>query len=240
MLLHWPSLLLLLWIYVRFLFCFQISEISEYDPLDLFAGSKDRIHRAIKALYRTPQNNFRVFLNGSLIFGGLGGGAKSTNQIVGQDFEGALKCIIGAEDGLRTKHFLELVTEALSGSGLLDRLLDVQKRDSIDIEGAIHSYYDIVSQPCVLCRNIDESKVSDRYTKLHSKPLEESLKIVRDYLIAATAKDLSMMLSFRPRANGDVDSLYDVLILESTNQTFDYKVNMHLLSLCSNSILSCC
>lgn len=210
----------------------QISEISEYDPLDLFSGSKDEVQKSIRALYRAPQNNFRVFLNGSLIFGDLDGG-EITNNLVGQDFEGALKYLIEAEDEMHKELFFELIAEALLRSGSLELLLDAQKLDSIDIEGAIHAYYDVVSQPCILCRNVNENKISNRYTNLHSQSLDENLKIVRDYLIASTAKDLSMMLSFRPRKQWDVVSSYDVLFLKSANQTFDYKV--HVLSLCCHS-----
>ncbi|KAL7203552.1 hypothetical protein ACSBR2_016766 [Camellia fascicularis] len=203
----------------------EISDTSEYDPLDMLSGSKERVHKAITALFCTPQNNFRVFLNGSLIFGGLGGGADITSCMIGNAFEDVLKCVIQADDGLRTTNFLQLVTEAVSRSGLLDRLLEVQKLDIFDIEGAIHAYYDVVSQPCIACRDLGEDKLSGRYAYLHSMPLDKSLKIVRDYLIAATAKDLSMMISFRPREDGDVESSYSGVFLESTNQSFDYKAS---------------
>ncbi|XP_028087950.1 inositol-pentakisphosphate 2-kinase-like isoform X1 [Camellia sinensis] len=203
----------------------EISEISEYDPLDMFSGSNDRVHNAMKALFVTPQNNFRVFLNGSLIFGGLGGGADSTSCMIGEAFEDVLKCVIRANDGLRTMNFLHLVTEAVFQSGLLDRLLKVQKLDIFDIEGAIHAYYDIVSQPCMVCRDLGEDKLANMYTYLHSMPLDESLKIVRDYLIAATAKDLSIMICFRSREDGDVKSPYSGVFLESTKQSFDYKAS---------------
>ncbi|KAJ7005930.1 hypothetical protein NC653_005307 [Populus alba x Populus x berolinensis] len=128
----------------------EISELSEYDPLDLFSGSKERIHKAIKDLYTTPQNNFRVFLNGSLIFGGLGGGIKRTNAVAGKAFEDALEGIILAENGLRTTSFIQLVAEAVYCSRVLDGLLEVQRLDNFDIEGAIHAYYNIVCQPCAV------------------------------------------------------------------------------------------
>ncbi|KAI7987798.1 Inositol-pentakisphosphate 2-kinase [Camellia lanceoleosa] len=143
--------------------------------------------------------------------------------MIGNAFEDVLKCVIQADDGLRTTNFLKLVTEVVFRSGLLDRLLEVQKLDIFDIEGAIHAYYDVVSQPCIACRGLGEDKLSGRYAYLHSMPLGKSLKIVRDYLIAATAKDLSMMISFRPREDGDVESSYSGVFLESTNQSFDYK-----------------
>ncbi|RXH73242.1 hypothetical protein DVH24_012926 [Malus domestica] len=203
----------------------KISEYSEYDPLDLFSGSKDRIHKAIKDLFSTPQNNFRVFLNGSLIFGGLGGGAHSTNLAIGGAFEDALKGVIQGGDGLRTKSFLQLIAETVHKSGVLDRLLEVQKLDNLDIDGAIHAYYDIISEPCMVCRELGKEEVSQKYLSLHSMSLDESLKIVKDFLIATSAKDCSLMISFRPRKDGNPESPYNNLHLESTNQSFDYKVN---------------
>ncbi|WKA10176.1 hypothetical protein VitviT2T_027761 [Vitis vinifera] len=201
----------------------EIAQISEYEPLDLFSGSKEKMHKAVKALFTTPQNNFRVFLNGSLIYGGLGGGTDSTSFMVGEAFEDVLKCVIQAEVGMRVESFLHLVSETVSKSGVLDRLLEVQKLDTFDIEGAIHAYYDIVSEPCTVCRDLGEDIASHRYTSLHSIPSDESLKIVRDYLIAATAKDCSLMISFAPRKDGNSASPYSNVYLASTDQSFDYK-----------------
>ncbi|KAK9270390.1 hypothetical protein L1049_025969 [Liquidambar formosana] len=201
----------------------EISQISEYDPLDLFSGSKDRIQKAIKDLFTTPQNNFRIFLNGSLIFGGLGGGMDRTSFATGEALEDALKCLIQADNCLHTMSFLQLVSETIFKSKVLDRLLEVQKLDVFDIEGALHAYYDIMSQPCMVCRNLGEDTVSHRYASLHSLPLDESLKIVKDYLIAATAKDCSLMISFRPKGDVDPGSPVSDVYLDSTDQSFDYK-----------------
>ncbi|GKU89971.1 hypothetical protein SLEP1_g4039 [Rubroshorea leprosula] len=201
----------------------EISELSRYNPLDLFSNSRDRICKAIKALYATPQNNFRVFLNGSLIFGGLSGSAGSTSFVTSEAFEDALKAVIQADNGLRAMSFIQLVADAVYTSGVLNHLLEVQKLDTLDIEGAIHAYYNIISQPCMVCRELNENKVSDCFTSLHSIPLDESLKIVKDFLIAATAKDCSLILCFRPREGEDAGSLYNNIHFESTKQSFDYK-----------------
>ncbi|XVE69839.1 hypothetical protein DITRI_Ditri10aG0023900 [Diplodiscus trichospermus] len=204
----------------------EISEYSKYNPLDLFSGSRDEIRKAIEALYATPQNNFRVFLNGSLVFGGLGGGTDSTTALVGEAFEDALKNVIQADKGWRTNSFIQLVAETVYTSGVLDRLLEVQKLDTYDIEGAIHAYYNIISQPCMVCRELSKDKSSHRYTCLHSLSLDESLKIVKDYLIAATAKDCSLMISFRMKEHGDnlSGSSHNAVYLGSTKQVFEYKV----------------
>ncbi|KAE9444992.1 hypothetical protein C3L33_23110, partial [Rhododendron williamsianum] len=104
----------------------QVSEISEYDPLDMISGSKDRVYKAIKALFVT-QNNFRVFLNGFVIYGGLVGGGDSISHMIGK--EDVLRSLILSDDGLRMTNFLHLVAETVFRSGLLDRLLKLQKLD---------------------------------------------------------------------------------------------------------------
>ncbi|XP_010940105.1 inositol-pentakisphosphate 2-kinase IPK1 isoform X3 [Elaeis guineensis] len=199
----------------------EISNISEYNPLDLFSGSKDRIYQAITTLFATPQNNFRIFLNGSLIFGGLGGGMDSA-AVRSHEENTAIKDLIKVS-GLQLPGFLELVAEAIFSSGVLDKLLATQKLDVLDIEGAIHAYYNIISQPCMVCKNLGDPELLDQYSLLHSFPLDKSLKILRDYLIAATAKDCSLMISFRPVQGGSAASGYNSIFLESSNQNFEYK-----------------
>ncbi|XP_051139833.1 inositol-pentakisphosphate 2-kinase-like [Andrographis paniculata] len=203
----------------------KISQVSKYDPLDMFSGSKERIHKAIESLFHTPQNNFRVFLNGSLIFGSMGGALDKTSYMVNQVFQDGLKHVILAKDGMHIKYILELVAEIIIKSGLLNRLLEIQKLDAFDIEGAIHTYYDTVAKPCIVCQEKGVNKLMATYSKLHSMPRDEKLKVVRDYLISATAKDISMMITFRARENKDTAPSRSSVFLESTNQSFDYKVS---------------
>lgn len=205
----------------------EISQLSAYDPLDLFSGSRDRVVQAVRSLIATPQNNFRVFLNGSLVFGSLGGGEhgiEATHACTeSKAFEDLIEDVIQAGHGYQLGSFLELVAEMLIQSGVLGRLLMVQKLDTLDIEGAIHAYYNVISQPCMVCKDLGDAELLNQYSCLHSLSLEESLKIVREYLIAATAKDCSMMIGFRPMKDGDSASESSSVILESTEQKFEYK-----------------
>ncbi|XP_021759941.1 inositol-pentakisphosphate 2-kinase-like isoform X1 [Chenopodium quinoa] len=201
----------------------KIQQLSEYDPLDLFSGSRERIHKAFKALFANPQNNLRVFLNSSLIYGGMGGGDQGTDSVKVEAFKDNLKSFLHGENGLHKRNFVNLVGEAILKSGVLDRLLEVQKLDKFDVEGAIHAYYDIVSQPCKICKDSGEDRQLGKYSSLHSIPVDESLKIVRDYLIAATAKDCSLMISFRPREDDDQESHYRTIYLDATKQRLDVK-----------------
>lgn len=186
------------------------------------------MNQAIRALFHCPQNNFRVFFNGSLVFGALGGGmdknvVNDRSHEENEAFENMLKTVIQGDHSQHVQNFLELVGDAIFNSGIIDRLLEVQKLDIFDIEGAIHAYYNIISQPCLICQNLNDADLLNRCSSIHSLSLEESLKIVRGYLIATTAKDCSIMISFRPRQGNDTSDFGSVF-LKSTGQTFDYKV----------------
>ena len=44
--------------------------MSDYDPSDILSGCTLRIRTALEALYKNPQNNFKLFIDGDCIYGG--------------------------------------------------------------------------------------------------------------------------------------------------------------------------
>ncbi|XP_077384745.1 inositol-pentakisphosphate 2-kinase isoform X2 [Festucalex cinctus] len=59
---------------------------SLYCPLDLFSGSRQRMHFAVRQLIEEPQNNFKIFKGGQCIYaskegGGGGGGGEDSSDL---------------------------------------------------------------------------------------------------------------------------------------------------------------
>ncbi|GAB0096011.1 Inositol-pentakisphosphate 2-kinase [Sergentomyia squamirostris] len=46
-----------------------IKRVSNYCPIDLFSGDRTRMLKALQGLVETPQNNFRMWRSGHLIYG---------------------------------------------------------------------------------------------------------------------------------------------------------------------------
>lgn len=46
-----------------------IGDVSNYCPIDLFSGNTQRMNNAIRGLIKNPQNNFKMFRDGTLIYG---------------------------------------------------------------------------------------------------------------------------------------------------------------------------
>jgi inositol-pentakisphosphate 2-kinase len=116
----------------------QISRLSKYSPLDLFSGNTDGIHKALLALFETPQNNLCIFMDGVEIFGGPEDGGSTEEAI--SILEEQLQRVSAAPKGQHVVAFQRLVAHMLHTSKILERLLSVQQLDEYDIEGAFVAY----------------------------------------------------------------------------------------------------
>jgi hypothetical protein len=84
---------------------------------------------------------------------------------------------------------LDLVNDALAASGVLAALLRAQRRDTIGAETAAALYESLSSTS--------------------SDVVSDDLEKMRDFVVAAVAKDCSVLVAFRERERDDDDDAFD-------------------------------
>jgi inositol-pentakisphosphate 2-kinase len=112
-----------------------LEQISQYDPLDLFSGEKQRIRRAILALFACPQNNLKVYTSGNLI---LSHDVMDLNGFHrGFEMMGAIDSDPDEVVSELQKNLVTILHESL----FLNTLGSFQKKfDILDLDGAILIY----------------------------------------------------------------------------------------------------
>uniref|UniRef100_A0A2H8TVW4 Inositol-pentakisphosphate 2-kinase n=1 Tax=Melanaphis sacchari TaxID=742174 RepID=A0A2H8TVW4_9HEMI len=183
----------------------DVRRSSGYCPLDMFSGRRERVRRAIRALLRDPQNNLKIFLDGDPVAAPDDG------------FEGAATEAVGD-----VPRFCSLVAGALLGDfedgGRDDPAADGGQED----RGAGTCDFRAVPMPrhCVLheiltmqrmqtagfaavCSEYDGLRASRRphqfghVDRLQPGAAASAWSPVDGYLVAATARDCSVFVTFR-------------------------------------------
>uniref|UniRef100_A0A6B2EA39 Inositol-pentakisphosphate 2-kinase n=1 Tax=Phlebotomus kandelakii TaxID=1109342 RepID=A0A6B2EA39_9DIPT len=176
-----------------------IKRVSNYCPIDLFSGDRDRMLKALRGLVETPQNNFRMWRSGQLIYG---------DAMDSAGFREALEDTMCQGDFSKNLHnFLQLLLEAIimdytgenvpTGShsllppgSILKQILDVQlfARDNLSITD----------------ESLDEEQsfgnVEKILTMRRQNESEDWLSLldgVAKYFLGATALDCSLMMTFQ-------------------------------------------
>lgn len=161
----------------------DISVISEYDPTDLFSGTKEGIRKAIKALTENPQGNLKIFRN------------QKKSKLEPNEIE----------------ELIQIIYNNLSQSSL-KRLLDMQYLDVWDIEclppiiekaGNV-TWDDFISDQNIINgikKMIDEKyrlpKSKEEVIKLRDNLTKEEAKIfIAAFCLSQAAKDCSYMILF--------------------------------------------
>ncbi|KAG9337052.1 hypothetical protein JZ751_029819 [Albula glossodonta] len=194
------------------------KRMSRYCPLDLFSGNKQRMYIAIKHLLEEPQNNFRIFKNGQLIYSCKDDG--DLNELIQQ-----LKPYFFPSNGLINGH--------QSSKAVLNEL--IQMLDSLDIEG-IYPLYKRVEQyleefPKERSRlQIDGPYNENFLEKVKNCPTEDDGSIeyavgkVHQYRVAMTAKDCSVMITLAPCR--EEDRLEPDMEIQLSKPRFTYSVSI--------------
>lgn len=193
-----------------------IPETSRYCPLDLFSGEKQRMKHSLMNMIHNPQNNFKLFKDGRLIFHERSSQNDFENIVRNMNYFSELDLFLDfivdillsdknvSHINLRkSKHMIVknpsnqcFETRNLKCNTILYNLLQLQKLseintfDLIDIKNKYTGYVPKMIEELKL-KNLDLNIPNDR-----EKFLNTDTDGVHLALISAVAKDCSIMISF--------------------------------------------
>ena len=197
----------------------KVKNNSQYCPLDLYSGDDSRMKKAFNALLDSPQNNLRIFKDGELLHN-----EETVRNPVCESFLNSMigsPCVLA---DLVVKALTESPTSSLPATVssshqdntkypekqgkhcnksahqlpqhcILSSVLDLQKRNILPDSEAQIILNSLLSDGCDLATL--QSLVTSCQAMDHlSKPQKEKVKLLKNYLLSVTAKDLSIILTF--------------------------------------------
>uniref|UniRef100_A0A9J2PU56 Inositol-pentakisphosphate 2-kinase n=1 Tax=Ascaris lumbricoides TaxID=6252 RepID=A0A9J2PU56_ASCLU len=169
------------------------EQMYDFCPLDLFSGNLQRMRHALNALIAVPHRNLRIFINGTVIHSDEV--RLSTEQLT-QTFIGygisldqlvtALCCVLS---GAHSDRSFEM-----HRSSVLRKLINAQRIDSVGIVRAYQIYNSL--PPHVQKELLNKCLLPRKGLSFLQKSTDRAL--IERYLLAATVKDCSLMVSLRP------------------------------------------
>ncbi|XP_026758688.2 inositol-pentakisphosphate 2-kinase-like isoform X1 [Galleria mellonella] len=218
----------------------EIDIVSKYCPLDLFSADKTRMRSALLNLIDNPQNNFKLFLNGNVIY---------SEKSMRTDFDEILRDMVLFNNSLEL--FLNFIIEILLGNqyssnivvnesnklvmadhqmkhcfesnnmqsgSILHKLLQLQKLSEnkdiyVNTENNDYDYVESILKNLEL--NAMDLSIEEEKEKFLSLCEPEHLA-----MISAVAKDCSIMISFTP----DYDSNFPYI--EIRGKKISYRLSV--------------
>lgn len=166
----------------------KLDTLSRYSPVELFSYDKIRVANVLDYLVATPQNNFRMFVNGSMVYPDENGHGSP------EAFKGVVEAhnIPGGADSL-----LDVLSDIFIKEPLLDRIRSFQMMDDCDIEGTWPVYEQIAARGETLSPLSGPVRPRNLPTCLPTTK-DEQHELVNRFLLSCTGKDCSTMIAMKP------------------------------------------
>jgi len=206
----------------------KVKSTSQYCPLDLYSGDMSRMRKAFNALLDSPQNNLRIFKDGELLHN-----EETVRNPVCESFLNSMLGSANVLPDLVVRALTESPTTNLPATVsssylnnpeqqekqgkhcnksahqlpqqcILSSVLDLQKRNILPDSEAQIILNSLLSDGCDLATLqslVTSSQSVDNLTKAQS----EKMKLLKNYLLSVTAKDLSIILTLvedSPQSSG--------------------------------------
>jgi inositol-pentakisphosphate 2-kinase len=214
----------------------EVAAPSGYAPAELFSDEPRRVAAALAALMASPQNNLGLFVDGRAV-AIAGGGAPAAAAL------DAAAAALGAAAGDGTPAapraaLAALLAAALAQEGALAGVRAAQAACGHDVEGVYRLYRSLVNLP-VEAEPADAAHAQGpgpdaahaaAVAALLARPRADALRVLRSYLISATAKDCALMVALRralpgaaPRAQANFAAA-GVVACAAAGGAFRYRV----------------
>ena len=168
----------------------KIYKISQYLPPDFFSYNTTRVLHSLKALVQTPQNNFRMFVDGLLVY------PEDENNVSFLSFEKVL--MNHPYIGTNIEDVLKILTEILVTEPLLNRIRTMQMFDDCDIEGIYPYYQKKIDQGEKMNLFVKNIRLYPRTPPTSISNSAEEDEAIDRFMVSCSAKDCSVMITLKP------------------------------------------
>ena len=202
-----------------------IYTISDYCPLDLFSGCRNRATNAMLSLIHNPQNNFRVFRNSQLVYADKYAGAEADLQ----RFISVLDHFFDFKDESQPNELLELFSNLL-----VDALYDNTCFQELNKDGFKHDdTFDLLDQLDQLESGFQNSSFFLAFLQMFDRTIRADIETPP----ISSDHDFSDVFLLPPLTGDDIhDSFEDFQDDSKPNKTC--RLHQASVPVCSNGLYS--